>query len=319
MGLPRYLAAAGLGDVERIIWLAEELSSSSDAGPVYLVQCGRASAQAAQVAAELQRRGRRTRLLVLDDREVAGSEQTVRNLSTASSAWVFADDLLATFYEVFATPAAFVLRQRAQEGLPVVGVGGGALALGSLLLAQRVCARSSYDLVTGLGWAPRVLIDAQLWQTDDDSSQVWLTQDSVRTLPGLLGLQLGASGAVRVEGGRVESVGDEPVVMLGMDSQTGLRQLSLQPGSATRIAPPPFAPFERGLLPASTREALGAVEQARRARRPEAPDPRPPRQAPPPPEVAPDPPDQHERPGSGRKCPLCNHLHTAEEIIELAA
>jgi hypothetical protein len=315
MGLPRYMAWAGLDDLERAVWLADELGTADD-GPVCLVQCGRASPQAADVADLLRRRGRRARLLVLDDRETARSDQTLSSLSAASAAWVFADDLLATFYEVFATPAAFVLRERAQEGLPVVGMGGGALALGSLLLAERVCSRSRYDLVTGLGWAPRALIDADLWEDRESDSR--LTHDSVRTLPGLLGLQLGTSGAVRVEGGRIDSVGDEPVVMLGMDSQTGLLQLKLQPGSATRIAPPPFAPFERGLLPAATLQALGAVEQARRARTSGA-DLRPPRQAPIPPEVAPEPTDQHERPGSGRKCPLCRQIHPTEETIELAA
>jgi cyanophycinase-like exopeptidase len=315
MGLPRYIAAASSGDLQRLVWLAEELRRSDDNAPVALVQCGPASPQAAVVAHELKRRGRQIRLLVLDDREKARAEQTLAILHMASAAWVFADDLLSTFYEVFATPAAFALRERAAEGLPVIGVGGGALALGSLLHAGRVCSRSRYDLVTGLAWAPRVLIDADIWH--NQASDARLTQDSVRTLPGLLGLQLGASGGVRVEGGRVESIGDEPVMMLGMDHQTGLLQLRLQPGAATRIAPPPFAPFERRLLPASTLHELSKVEQARLARlpMPEAPPPPP---APTPPEIAPEPKDEHERPGSGRTCPLCRQLHT-EERIELAA
>jgi hypothetical protein len=317
MGLPRYIAAAGLGDLERLVCLAEELRPTDDAAPVALVQCGRASPQATLVAHELERRGRHARLLVLDERDKAHAEPTLAILSTASAAWVFADDLLSTFYEVFATPAAFVLRERAAEGLPVVGLGGGALALGSLLQAGRVCSRSRYDLVSGLGWAPRVLIDAHAG--GDQSSNIGLTQHSVRSLPGLLGLQLGAGGAVRVEGGRVESVGQEPVMLLGMDRQTGLQQLRLQPGATTRIAPPPFAPFERGLLPASTLHELSKVEQARVARlpSPEAEVHRP-IQAPTPPEVAPEPADEHERPGSGRPCPLCRHPH-GDERIELAA
>ena len=315
MGLPRYIAAAALGDLERVVWLAEDLRRPDDTAPVALVQCGRASPQAAVVAHELQRRGRRVKRLVLDDRDKARSDQALDTLGAASAAWVFADDLLSTFYEVFATPAAFALRERAAEGLPVIGLGGGALALGSLLHAGRVCSRSRYDLVAGLGWAPRVLIDADVWHTNQ--SGVHVTQDSVRTLPGLLGLQLGASGAVRVEGGRVESIGDEPVMMLGMDSRTGLLQVSLQPGAATRIAPPPFAPFERGLLPASTLQELSQVEQARIARVP-LPEPRPPTQAPTPPEVDPEPKDEHERPGSGRTCPLCRQIHI-ENRLELAA
>jgi cyanophycinase-like exopeptidase len=315
MGLPRYIAAAAPGDLERVVWLAEELTRPDDTAPVALVQCGHASAQAAAVAHELKRRGRRIKLLVLDDRDKARSQQTLATLSMASAAWVFADDLLSTFYEVFATPAAFALRERAAEGLPVVGLGGGALALGSLLHAGRVCSRSRYGLVAGLGWAPRVLIDADVWRTHD--ADIRLAQDSVRTLPGLLGLQLGAGGAVRVEGGRVESIGDEPVMLLGMDRQTGLLRLCLQPGAATRIAPPPFAPFERGLLPASTLQELSTVERARLARVPLA-EVRPPTQAPTPPEVAPEPNDAHERPGSGRTCPLCRQVHT-DERIELAA
>jgi hypothetical protein len=268
------------------------------------------------VAHELKRRGRRIKLLVLDDREKARSDQTLAILATASAAWVFADDLLSTFYEVFATPAAFALRERAGEGLPVVGLGGGALALGSLLHAGRVCSRARYDLVAGLGWAPRVLIDADVWH--NHQSDPHLTQDSVRTLPGLLGLQLGTRGAVRVEGGHVESIGDEPVMMLGMDGQAGLLQLRLEPGAATRIAPPPFAPFERGLLPAATLQELSKVEQARLARVVPTSEVQQPTPAPAPPEVAPEPKDEHERPGSGRLCPLCRHVHT-DERIELAA
>jgi hypothetical protein len=317
MGLPRYMALAQLGDVQRTVALAEELADSPDSGPVCLVQCGQPTPEANAVARELETRGRRTKLLLLADREVARSERTLSSLSIASAAWVFADNLLTTFFEVFATPAAFVLRERAQEGLPVIGVGGGALALGGLLLAERVCSRSSYDLVTGLGWASRVLIDADLWEENPGPQ---LTHDSVRTLPGLLGLRLGTAGAVRVEGGHIESVGDEPVMMLGMDCETGLLQLRLQPGASVRIAPPPFAPFERGLLPMATIQALSAVEDARRARTPSEPIPlRPPKQAPIPPEVAPDPAEQHEAPGSGRKCPLCKQVHPTEAIVELAA
>jgi hypothetical protein len=315
MGLPRYIAAAGSGDFERLVGLAEDLLAADETAPVALVQCGRPSPHAAVVAQELKRRGRPIKLLVLDNREKARSDQTLGILGTASAAWVFADDLLSTFYEVFATPAAFALRERAAEGLPVVGLGGGALALGSLLHAGRVCSRSTYDLVAGLGWAPRVLIDADVWRTHD--ADVRLTQDSVRTLPGLLGLQLGASGAVRVEGGRVESIGDEPVMMLGMDRQTGLLQLRLQPGAATRIAPPPFAPFERGLLPSATLQELRKVEEARLARLP-LPEVAAPPKTPTRPEVAPEPKDEHERPGTGRLCPLCRQVHT-DERIELAA
>jgi hypothetical protein len=311
MGLPRYIATAGLSDPERMASMALDLADGAVAGSVCLVQCGRESPLATQVASALQHRGQRTRLLLIDDREQARSDQTLGSLEVACGAWVFADNLLAAFHTMFATPAAFVLRERAHAGLPVVGVGGGALAVGALMPAQRVCAESRYDLVTGLGWAPRVLFDADLWEDPGDKQ---VARDSVRTLPGLLGVQLGRSGAVRVEGGRVESVGDEPVVLLGMDCQTGLLQLKLQPEAAVRIAPPPFAPFERGLLPRATLDVLAAVEGARLARASAAP-----RQAPSPPEVAPDPAEHHERPGSGKKCPLCNQVHPDDAQVELAA
>src|SRR5438105_801312 len=101
MGLPRYIASAGLGDPERTVDLAEELAGGDDGGPVCLVQCGRESPMAAEVSRALQQRGRRTKLLLIDEREVASSDLALSSLSVASSAWVFADDLLAAFYTLF--------------------------------------------------------------------------------------------------------------------------------------------------------------------------------------------------------------------------
>src|SRR5439155_19465136 len=96
---------------------------------------------------------------------------------------------------------------------PVVGVGGGALALGGLLLANRICAHAQYDLVSGLGWAPRVLLDGGADRAIGDGE---IARSTVRSLPGLLGLDLGGRGAARVEGGRVESVGEEAIALLGV-------------------------------------------------------------------------------------------------------
>ena len=58
-------------------------------------------------------------------------------------------------------------------------------------------------------------------------------------LPGLLGLDLGGRGAARVEGGRVESVGEEAIALLGVGDDGRVLMMSLDPGQATTIAPPP--------------------------------------------------------------------------------
>ena len=79
------------------------------------------------------------------------------------------------------------------------------------------------------------------------------------------------------------------------------------------IAPPPFAPFERRMLPARLANAL-VVKPA---------VPGDPANAPssPPPAASPEPKDdsRHTVPGSDRVCPMCNKVHAAEARIELAA
>jgi hypothetical protein len=149
----------------------------------------------------------------------------------------------------------------------------------------------------------------------------------VTSLPGLLGIQLAAAGAVRVQGGRVESIGAEPVTMLGSNGDGSLLVLRLDPGTKATIAPPPFAPFERGLLPPDTLRALGGApaQPTKNLLAPPPPaKPLPPpqpvlRQAPPPPDAEPAKPDAHARPGSGRYCPMCKRVHGSEPKVELAA
>ncbi len=182
----------------------------------------------------------------------------------------------------------------------MIGVGGGALALGGLMLANRVCARSQFDLVSGLGWAPRVLFDGGADRGILDGE---VARESVCSLPGLLGVDVGLRGGVQVLGGRVQSVGDEPILLFGTDDDGRLLTLELDPGETTTIAPPPFAPFTAGLLPTYVLNAL------KPEMRPMAP---PPRQAPPPTESE----DAHVP--QGRLCPMCNKVHHPERV-ELAA
>ena len=94
MGLPRYIASAGLFDVERMAAMALDLADAPTSGPVVLVQCGRESSVVAEVAKALQARGQRSKLLLIDDRDVARSEQMLGSLDVACGAWVFADNLL---------------------------------------------------------------------------------------------------------------------------------------------------------------------------------------------------------------------------------
>jgi hypothetical protein len=70
-------------------------------------------------------------------------------------------------------------------------------------------------------------------------------------------------------------------------------------------------------LPSATLQELRKVEEARLARLP-VPEVAPQPQTPTPPEVAPERKDEHERPGTGRLCPLCRQVHT-QDRIELAA
>lgn len=310
MGLPRYLATARFDDLERIVWLADDLVSAHDrSGAACLLQCGGPSPAAAELGQYLTRHGRRTVSLVVKDRDQAQLDSTLTKLVGTTSVWVFVDDLLETFFSVFATQLAFALRVRAKAGFPVMGVGKGALALGGLLLANRVCQRSQFDLVTGLGWAPRVLVDGV---TDADEDLAALARWSVRSLPGMLGVGLGLGGGIRVEGTRVDSIGTEPIVLHAADGSQSLLMLELEPGASTTIAPPPFAPFDRGLLPPATLRAL--AEEVRRYEPPPLPD-----RTPEPTIVEPEGREEHTSLGTPKLCPMCKRVHHAEAIVELAA
>ncbi len=325
-GLPRYLMAAQIEDPERTAWLANDLLGIDAPGPVVLLQCGRPSMMANEMGRQLLRQGRRSVSLVVRDRPAAQASQTLSRMAGASAVMVFADDMLEAFMVLYATQLAFSLRAKARSGLPVMGFGGGAVSLGGLLLATRVCGSANYDLVAGLGWAARVFADSDVvgFKVDDA-----ITRTAVEALPGLLSVQLGFSGAIRAEGGRIESIGSEPILILGANENGLLMTLELAPGRRTTIAPPPFAPFERGLLPPDTLRALGGQAKAQ----PGPANPlltrriRPPtqslvlRQAPPPPELVDEvvKSDSHARPGGGRYCPMCKKVHGGEPRVELAA
>ena len=308
--MPRYLAAARLDDLERTFRLADELIAPHEKRrTLALLQCGRPSPVATQLAEILRKAGRYSVSIVVDERRDAQSDLTLQKLGGVSSLWVFAEDLYEAFMTVFATQLAFALRARAKEGLPVVGVGAGALALGGLVLANRFCRHAQYDIVSGLGWAPRVLVDGG---ADRSAVDALVARAAVQSLPGLLGVDLGLGGGVKVQGGRVESVGSEPISLLGTAEDGSVLAMSLAPGQTTSIAPPPFAPFERRMLPASTANAL--VKASAPAER-TGPPSMPPLAINP---VSGDD-SRHTMPGSARVCPMCNKVHSAEARLELAA
>ena len=274
-----------------------------------LVQCGRESPAAAEIARLLKDSGRHALPVIVTNRSQAESALTLTKLDSASALWVFTDDLFETFMNIFATQLAFQLRLKARRGMPVVGVGGGALALGGLLIANRVCSVAQFDLVGGLGWAPRVLVDGGANRGTVDGA---IARSSVRSLPGLLGVDLGMRGGVRVEGGRVDSIGSERIVLFGGDETGRLNTISLEPGQVATIAPPPFAPFDRGLLPPTTVRQLSPDPRPERRAIRQAPAPVEPTA--PPPESAPHPPTP-----VGRMCPMCNKVHAPTRRVELAA
>jgi cyanophycinase-like exopeptidase len=316
VGLPRYLAAGSADDLERTLRMADDLvSAPNDRAPVCVVQCGRASGAAAELAEMLRAAGRPCVSLVIKERLQAQSEATLVKIAGASAIWVFAEDLFEAFMTVFATQLAFALRASASDGLPVIGVGPGAVALGGLLLANRICKYAQYGLVSGLGWAPRVLVDAGANRGAGDRA---IAHATIRSLPGLLGVDLGVKGGVRVEGGRIESVGSEQILLLGASEDGGLLVLPLEPGQKTTIAPPPFAPFERGLVSRQTALALSAARPIERpARRVLSAQP-----VSPPVTTAPSLVESeaaHAKPGSGRMCPMCKKVHVNEPRLELAA
>src|SRR5205823_9615579 len=115
---------------------------------------------------------------------------------------------------------------------------------------------------SGLGWGARLLVDGGRATPFDETAPIRTT---VRSLPGLLGVDLGQGGGIRVQGGRVESIGTDPITLYGSgDGEGSLLMLPLDPGRATTIAPPPFAPFERRLLPPDTlRSLIAEVPPAR--------------------------------------------------------
>jgi hypothetical protein len=301
VGIPRYLATASTVDLDRTLWLADDLVAQPEHDRVALVECGRQSLLARDVAALLTRAGRTPVSALIEDRALAQSDALLRRLSGVSSVWVFVENLFDAYMSVFATQLTFAMRQVARQGLPVIGVGAGALALGGLLLAQRVCGRAQYELVSGLGWAPRVLLDGGADRGIVDGA---IARDAVCTLPGLLGIDVGLRGGIKVVGGRVESVGEEPIVLFGSDAAGNLLSLMLEPGQVTNIAPPPFAPFTRELLPEVVHKALTEVKRPRSEMR----------HAPQPTEVHA--PAQHEE---GRVCPMCKRIHQPEPRLELAA
>jgi cyanophycinase-like exopeptidase len=312
------MATARVDDVERTVFLANDMNAAHDAsGPICLLQCGRPSALAAELTTYIQKLGRRVTPLVISDRAQAQSDSVLGKVAAASAVWVFADDLLETFFTVLATPLAFALRAKSKAGLPVVGFGSGALALGGLMLAHRVCRDAHHDLVSGLGWAPRVMLDVGGDPFDADAAT---TRATIASLPGLLGVDLGQAGAVRVAGGRVESIGTESIVLLGGGGDAVVLMLELEPGQVTTIAPPPFAPFERDMLPPDTVNALTREMQAGSQRRTAAPT----RAAPVPNELrivdaGAEDTDHHTQPGSLRLCPMCKKVHGSDPTVALAA
>jgi hypothetical protein len=232
----------------------------------------------------------------------------------ASAVWVFSDDLLETYLSLFATQLAFELRSAAKAGLPVIGIGNGALALGGLLLATRICGDAQYDLVSGLGWAPRLMVDSGVDRHEKDAD---IARSTVRALPGLLGVDLRQGGGVRVEGGRVESVGSEAILLIGGDSAENgaVQTLELRPGQAASIAPPPFAPFERGMLPPATVQAL--VEDVRPFK--VSPDALELERSVEPKIKSMQDRDEHAEPGGGQPCPMCKQIHAAKPTLQVAA
>jgi hypothetical protein len=69
VGVPRYLATATADDLEHTLWLADGLSARPDTfGSVALVQCGRSSAVATDLAKLLGKSGRHPVLLTVCDR-----------------------------------------------------------------------------------------------------------------------------------------------------------------------------------------------------------------------------------------------------------
>ena len=314
MGLPRYLAAAGtIEDPEHLLKQADELIAGDRSGRVALLQCGRESPLATTVATLVNAQpGRRAVPVVVRSRPQAQSDALISKVERVDSVWIFADDLFDTFMNLFATHLAFELRARARAGMPVVGVGSGALALGGLLIASRVCTAAHYDLVGGLGWAPRVLVDGG---ADRDAWDGSIARASARSLPGLLAMDLGMRGAVRVEGGRVESIGDERIVLLGGDENARLRMLSLDPGQMAKIAPPPFAPFDRGLLPEDMAEHLSfdGTPTAPAPSVTKAPEPEAGAGA-----ASSEEEHDHDAP-EGRLCPMCGKIHSVDKRVELVA
>jgi hypothetical protein len=307
VGIPRYLATATSNDLDRTLRLADELVERlPDRDRVGLVECGRPSPPARELATLLTRAGRTPVPVLVADRHMAQSDTALRRLWGVSSVWVFVENLFEAYMAVFATQLTFALRHAAREGLPVIGVGPGAAALGGLLVAQHVCAGTRYELVGGLGWAPRVLLDGGPIRTPTDGP---IVRQAVRSLHGLLSIDVGEEGAVRVIGGRIESIGDEPIVVLGADEHGKVLSMQLPPGQLVNIAPPPFAPFTRDLISVRVRDTL--TEEQRLAS--------PLRQAPTP-DVVPHEieHDAEDDALSGAVCPMCNKVHP-DARVELVA
>jgi hypothetical protein len=306
--------------------MADGLVAASDKlRPVILLQCGRAFPEAAEIGKALTKLGRRPTSLVVRDRGHAQSDGILARIAGAGAVWIFTDSLFESFFTLFATQLAFTLRTNAKHGLPIIGVGAGAIAMGGLVLAHRVCGAAQYDLVSGLGWGQRVLIDAGAERSASDEA---VLQSSVSTLSGLLGVDLASAGGIRVEGGRIESIGSEAITLMGAGNNNGaLMMIGLEPGKSTLIAPPPFAPFETGMLSQETLSAIAATRRptpTKEAPRRLATPPRAPalHRAPPPPEPSYAEDEDTERgiePEGGRKCPMCKQFHPEDGHVEIGA
>lgn len=314
------MALARVEDLPHVVALGTDLEEAAGtaSGPICLLQCGAPSPLAHELGALLTASGRRVNPLILRDRATAQAPTTLEKLIAASAVWIFAEDLLNAFFDVFATDTTFLLRARAKEGMPVIGIGSAALTLGGLLLANKICGRTEYELVSGLGWAPRALIDGGEQRDERDAE---IARATVTGWPGLLAMDLGQAGGVRVDGGRIESVGSESVILSGAGDHEGETvAMELEPGRFTIIAPPPFAPFERGLLPADTVEALA---RGLRRRGTATAATTPPRHLPATPATSASPASAndasgHAPHGSGRLCPMCKKVH-GPEAAKLAA
>src|SRR5690242_4991467 len=118
VGLARYLATAATSDLDRTLWLADDLVGQPEHDRVALVECGRPSPLARELSLLLTKAGRTPVPMLIQDRALAQADQTLRKLSGVSAVWVFAENLFDAYMCVFATQLTFAMRRVAREGLP---------------------------------------------------------------------------------------------------------------------------------------------------------------------------------------------------------